>query len=65
MTFTHLSIHTQYSFLESSIRIRDLVSRLKQLKMDSIGVTDSGNMFGILEFYPGPTSLTGTFCSGF
>ena len=51
MTFTHLHLHSQYSFLDGSIRINDLVFRLLQLKMKSIALTDTGNMFGILDFY--------------
>lgn len=49
--FTHLHLHTQYSFLDGAIRIKDLVSRVLELGMKQVAVTDHGNMFGALDFY--------------
>ena len=49
--FTHLHLHTQYSFLDGAIRIKDLVKRINELGMKSVAVTDHGNMFGALDFY--------------
>src|SRR5580700_159197 len=49
--FTHLHLHTQYSFLDGAIRIKDLVSRVHELGMKQVAVTDHGNMFGALDFY--------------
>lgn len=49
--FTHLHLHTQYSFLDGAIRIKDLVSRINELGMKQVAVTDHGNMFGALDFY--------------
>lgn len=49
--FTHLHLHTQYSFLDGAIRIKDLVSRVNELGMKQVAVTDHGNMFGALDFY--------------
>lgn len=49
--FTHLHVHTEYSLLDGSIRIRDLISRVKELGMDSIAITDHGAMFGVVQFY--------------
>ena len=49
--FAHLHLHTQYSFLDGAIRIKDLISKTKELGMTSVAVTDHGNMFGALDFY--------------
>ncbi len=49
--FTHLHLHTQYSFLDGAIRIKDLVNRVNELGMKQVAVTDHGNMFGALDFY--------------
>lgn len=49
--FTHLHVHTQYSLLDGSIRIPELIKRTKDLGMDSIAITDHGSMFGVVDFY--------------
>lgn len=49
--FAHLHVHTEYSLLDGSIRIKDLISRTKELGMDSIAITDHGSMFGAIQFY--------------
>jgi DNA polymerase-3 subunit alpha len=49
--FTHLHLHTQYSFLDGAIRIKDLIKRVSHLGMKQVAVTDHGNMFGALDFY--------------
>lgn len=49
--FTHLHVHTEYSLLDGSIRIKDLIKRTKELGMDSIAITDHGSMFGVIQFY--------------
>ena len=49
--FAHLHLHTQYSFLDGAIRIKDLIKRVDELKMKQVAVTDHGNMFGALDFY--------------
>lgn len=49
--FTHLHLHTQYSFLDGAIRIKDLIRRVSELGMKQVAVTDHGNMFGALDFY--------------
>jgi len=49
--FTHLHLHTQYSFLDGAIRIKDLVKRVSELGMKQVAVTDHGNLFGALDFY--------------
>ena len=49
--FTHLHVHSQYSLLNSSIRVADYVSRAKEMGMTAIAMTDEGNMFGAVDFY--------------
>ena len=49
--FTHLHLHSQYSLLDGAIRFENLFARCKDLGMDSVAVTDHGNMFGVIEFY--------------
>ncbi len=49
--FTHLHLHSQYSLLDGAITFEKLFKRCKQLEMDSVAVTDHGNMFGAVEFY--------------
>ncbi len=49
--FTHLHLHSQYSLLDGAITFEKLFRRCKELGMDSVAVTDHGNMFGALEFY--------------
>lgn len=49
--FAHLHVHTEYSLLDGSIRIKDLIKRTKELGMDSIAITDHGAMFGVVQFY--------------
>ncbi len=49
--FTHLHLHTQYSLLDGAIPAGRLFARCKELGMDSVAVTDHGNMFGVVDFY--------------
>ncbi len=49
--FVHLHVHTEFSLLDSSCKIRDLVSKAKELDMKSIAITDHGVMYGCIEFY--------------
>jgi len=49
--FTHLHLHSQYSLLDGAISFEKLFERCKDLGMDSVAVTDHGNMFGAIEFY--------------
>jgi len=49
--FAHLHLHTQYSFLDGTIRIKDLINKILELKMNTVAITDHGNMFGVLDFY--------------
>jgi DNA polymerase III subunit alpha len=51
MSFVHLHVHSQYSLLESTIRVKKLCDRAKKLEMPAVALTDSGNLFGAAEFY--------------
>ena len=50
-SFTHLHLHTEYSLLDGANKIKDLAKRVKELGMDSVAITDHGNMFGAIDFY--------------
>ncbi len=49
--FTHLHLHTEYSLLDGANKIKPLAKRIKALGMDSVAMTDHGNMFGTIDFY--------------
>lgn len=49
--FVHLHVHSEYSLLDGACRIKRLVSRVKELGMNSVAVTDHGNVFAAVEFY--------------
>lgn len=49
--FVHLHVHTEYSLLDGSARIKDLIQRTKKLGMDAVAITDHGSMFGVVGFY--------------
>ena len=49
--FVHLHVHTEYSLLDGSNRIKDLIQRVKELGMGSVAITDHGVMYGVVEFY--------------
>ena len=51
MAFTHLHVHTEYSLLDGSCKIHELVARAKELGMDSMAITDHGVMYGVIDFY--------------
>jgi DNA polymerase-3 subunit alpha len=51
MSFVHLHTHSEYSLLDGANRIPELVAHVKKLGMDSLAVTDHGNMHGAWEFY--------------
>ena len=51
MRFVHLHTHTEYSLLDGSNKIKDYVSRVKELGMDSAAITDHGVMYGVVDFY--------------
>jgi DNA polymerase III alpha subunit len=49
--FVHLHVHTEYSLLDGSTRIPDMVSKAKDLGMKAVAITDHGAMYGILQLY--------------
>ena len=51
MNFTHLHVHTEYSLLDGSNKIKEYVARVKELGMTSAAITDHGAMFGVIDFY--------------
>ena len=51
VNFTHLHVHTEYSLLDGSNKIKEYVARVKELGMNSAAITDHGVMFGCIDFY--------------
>ena len=51
LKFTHLHVHTEFSLLDGSAKIKELVARCKELGMDSLAITDHGVMYGCIDFY--------------
>ena len=51
MSFTHLHVHTEYSLLDGSNKIKEYVKRVKALGQDSAAITDHGVMYGVIDFY--------------
>lgn len=49
--FRHLHVHTGFSIADGAMHIKDLVNRVKELGMDSVAITDHGNMYGVIDFY--------------
>jgi DNA polymerase-3 subunit alpha len=50
-SFAHLHVHTEYSMLDGAARVDDLVAAAAADGQHAIGITDHGNMYGVLEFY--------------
>ena len=51
MAFAHLHVHTEYSLLDGSNKIKECVARVKELGMNSVAITDHGVMYGVIDFY--------------
>ena len=51
MSFTHLHVHTEFSLLDGSNKIKEYVNRVKELGMNSAAITDHGVMYGVIDFY--------------
>ena len=49
--FVHLHVHTEFSLLDGAIRINEMLKKAAGLGMESVAITDHGNMFGAVEFY--------------
>lgn len=54
--FTHLHLHTEYSLLDGFSRIDELIEKAKSFGMDSLAITDHGQMYGVIEFYKKATA---------
>src|SRR5436189_300064 len=53
-SFVHLHLHTEYSLLDGSIRMKELMKKAAEFKMPAVAMTDHGNLFGAIEFYQEP-----------
>ncbi len=51
MSFAHLHVHTEYSLLDGSNKIKEYVARVKELGMNAAAITDHGVMYGVIDFY--------------
>lgn len=51
MAFAHLHVHTEFSLLDGSNKIKEYVRYVKELGMDSAAITDHGVMYGVVDFY--------------
>ena len=51
MSFAHLHVHTEYRLLDGSNKIKECVSQVKALGMNSVAITDHGVMYGVIDFY--------------
>ncbi|MDI6603917.1 MAG: DNA polymerase III subunit alpha [Thermoanaerobacteraceae bacterium] len=49
--FVHLHVHSEYSLLDGSCRIKELIRKVKELNMSSVAITDHGVMYGVIDFY--------------
>src|SRR6266487_4351694 len=50
-SFFHLHLHTEYSLLDGSIRMKELMKKAAEFEMPAVAITDHGNLFGVIEFY--------------
>ena len=51
MAFSHLHVHTEYSLLDGSSKIKEITARAAELGMNSLAITDHGVMYGVIDFY--------------
>ncbi|MBM3149813.1 MAG: PHP domain-containing protein, partial [Chloroflexi bacterium] len=49
--FTHLHVHTEFSLLDGLCRVSQLISKANDLGMNTLAITDHGNMHGVINFY--------------
>src|SRR3954469_23504158 len=50
-SFVHLHLHTEYSFLDGAVRMKELMKKAKEFKMPAVAITDHGNLHGAIDFY--------------
>ena len=55
--FVHLHVHTEYSLLDGAGRVKEILQRAKELGMNSLAITDHGNLYGIVKFYKAARTL--------
>src|SRR5881628_926854 len=58
-SFVHLHLHTEYSLLDGSIRLKELMKKAAEYKMPAVAMTDHGTLFGAVEFYQGAQRARG------
>lgn len=49
--FVHLHLHSEYSLLDGACRIKNIISRAKELEQEAVAITDHGAMYGVIDFY--------------
>ena len=49
--FCHLHVHTEYSLVDSTVRIGALIESCKAGGMQAVALTDQNNLFGMIKFY--------------
>src|SRR3954462_12678746 len=54
-SFVHLHLHTEYSFLDGAVRMKELMKKAKEFEMPAVAITDHGNLHGAIEFYQAAT----------
>ena len=52
-SFVHLHLHTEYSFLDGAVRMKELMKKAAEFEMPAVAITDHGNLHGAIEFYQG------------
>src|SRR3954463_726622 len=55
-SFVHLHLHTEYSFLDGAVRMKELMKKAKEMGMPAVAITDHGNLHGAIEFYQAATN---------
>src|SRR5436305_12018716 len=50
-SFVHLHLHTEYSLVDGTMRMKELMKKAAEFKMPAVAITDHGNLFGAIEFY--------------
>ena len=50
-SFVHLHLHTEYSFLDGAVRMKELMKKAAEFEMPAVAITDHGNLHGAIEFY--------------
>ena len=49
--FVHLHLHTEYSLVDGTVRIKSLIEKATELGMPAVAVTDQHNLFALVKFY--------------